>query len=307
MSMKRAVVSIVLTLTCSQAFAAIIEETISLPVAVRDASGSQVRQSITVTVFRDDARPKSPFLVLNHGRAGDAAGRAALGRARYTANSRYFVSKGFVVLAPTRIGYGMTGGPDVENSGRCASRNFPPVFEAAAQQVIATIQYAKTLPYVDGAKGLVVGQSVGGATAIAVAAKNVSGVVGVVNFAGGSGGRPESHPGDPCSPEALGRTLASYGARAKSPTLWLYSENDKYWGKDLPRAWFAGFVRSGGKGKFIQLRPSGDDGHSSFSREPEAWKPAFENFLNDAGLGRALRNRGAEYESSPPFSLDLTL
>jgi dienelactone hydrolase len=287
--MKHAVISIVLSLVCSPAFAAIIEETISLPVEVRDASGAPVRQSITVTVFRDNARPKSPFLILNHGRS-DAAGRAALGRARSAANSRYFVGKGFVVLAPTRIGYGVTGGPDVENSGRCASRDFPPVFEAAAQQVVATIQYAKRLPYVDGAKGLVVGQSFGGATSIAVAAKNIPGVVGIVNFAGGSGGRPKTHPDDPCSSQALGRTLASYGARARSPTLWLYSENDRYWGKELPRAWFAGFVRSGGKGKFVQLPAFGMDGHTSFNRNPEAWKPHVDAFLTEIGFRRALRS-----------------
>lgn len=203
-----------------------------------------------------------------------------MGRARYLENARYFVSLGYAVFVPTRIGYGVSGGPDVEDSGAvCRNRNYPPAYEAGAKQTLDLILHAKGLPYVDPSQGLVVGQSFGGTIAIAIAAKNVPGVVATVNFAGGGGGNPETQPGRPCRPDLLGDLFASYGATAKRTTLWLYSENDLYMGTDAPKDWYGRFKKSGGKGEFVQLPAFGKDGHGSFSSNPTAWKPAFEAFL----------------------------
>ena len=77
---------------------------------MRDRLGSQ---AIKVTVFRDDTRAVAPYLVLNHGRSPSPQEFADMKRQRYSGNSKYFVSKGFVVLVPTRVGYGDSGGPDV--------------------------------------------------------------------------------------------------------------------------------------------------------------------------------------------------
>src|SRR5205823_11871942 len=142
-------------------------------------------QNIHVTVWRDDSRAKAPFLILNHGRPATAANFAKMGRQRYVENSQYFVSLGFVVFIPTRVGYGTSGGEDVEYSGTCQGKIYEPAFRAAAAQALAVLEHAKTLPYVDASRGVVVGQSFGGATAIAVAAMNPPGVVAAVNFAGG--------------------------------------------------------------------------------------------------------------------------
>jgi dienelactone hydrolase len=262
-----------------------VEEVVQIPVEVRDIYRRTHQHTITVTIFRDDERQKSPFLILNHGRAGNEGERARLGRARYTNHSKYFVTKGFAVFVPTRIGYGVTGGPDVENSGRCAQRDFAPVFEAGASQTLKAIEYAKAQPYVDSSRGLLVGQSFGGAITIAVAAKNVEGVVAAINFAGGSGGDPEKSPEKPCSEPALRRVLSDYGATSKQPTLWLYSENDQYWGKDKPRAWFEAFRAKGGSGEFVQMPPFRNDGHATFVGNPAAWKPAVEKLLSSHGFG----------------------
>jgi dienelactone hydrolase len=272
-----------LVLGISAASAALVEEVATLAVDIDVAGKPRLRQPITVTIFRDDTRVKAPFLVLNHGRAGRPDEREKLGRARYAGNAKYFVERGFVVFIPTRIGYGVTGGPDLEDSGRCDARDFPSAFEAAAQQVLAVIRHAKSQAYVDVGRGLLVGQSFGGATALAVAVKSEPGVMAAINFSGGSGGRPKTHPGKPCRSDGLAATLKSY-AKARVPTLWLYSQNDQYWGAQLPKLWFEGFVRNGGRGRFVELPPSGEDGHSSFSRNAAAWKPAVEVFLREVGM-----------------------
>ena len=100
-----------------------------------------------------------------------------------------------------------------------------------------------------------------------------------VNFAGGGGGRPDTHPEQPCSADRMTELFASYGASARIPTLWLYSENDKYWGAAIPRLWHEAFVDRGGTGQFVQLPPYKADGHPIFTGNPAAWKPAFEDFL----------------------------
>ena len=217
--------------------AAVVESVFEVPVTVRTIYDRPYTHTIHVTSWRDDSRDKAPFLILNHGRPATAARFATMGRQRYVENSRYFVSLGFVVLIPTRVGYGVSGGEDIEYSGTCQGKMYEPVYRAAAVQSVAVLEHAKTLPYVDATRGIVVGQSFGGATAIALAAMNVPGIVAAINFAGGGGGDPVGRPESPCRADVMQRLFAAYGKTAKVPTLWLYSENDRYW---------AGSCREGG-------------------------------------------------------------
>ena len=123
------------------------EEVLTLPVTVNDAYGKKITRDITVTVFSDDTNPRpAPVLVLNHGRAAEADKRAELGRARFTDASRFLVRHGFIVAVPTRIGYGVTGGDDVENSGACERKVYEPGYAAAAAQTLAVLAAVRERP-----------------------------------------------------------------------------------------------------------------------------------------------------------------
>jgi len=271
--------------TASPAVAAIVEEQHDLPIAVVDAYGKQVAQPIKVTVFVDDTTPRPrPVLVINHGRATDGAGRAALGRARYSDASRWFARLGFAVVVPTRLGYGVSGGDDVEDSGACAAKNYPPGYAAAAEETLAALRFMHQRADTLKDRDVVVGQSYGGATSIAVAALNPAGTVAVVNFAGGGGGDPKERARSPCSPQRLERLFAKYGETARVPTLWIYSANDMYFGPDLPQQWFKAFQAGGGAGRFVQVPPYGDDGHATFVRAPAVWQPVVAEFLRAQGF-----------------------
>ena len=267
----------------SPAAAALVESVVKVPVEVTDVHQRKHQHDITVTIFRDDARDRAPFLILNHGRAADAAGRAKLGRARYDRNAAYFVERGFAVFVPTRIGYGVTGGPDIEDSGPCNGKHYTVAFDIAAAENLPVIQYAKSRSYVIGDRGILVGQSVGGATTVALAARNIAGVAGAINFAGGAGGSPATRPDQPCAPDTLARTYADFGRTARISMLWLYSENDRFWGKDFPHKWFEGYTAQGAVAEFVQLPPSGTNGHSSFTDNPSAWRPHVERYLKSLG------------------------
>ena len=267
------------------AHAVVVEDQLDVPVQVSDAYGKRIAQNIKVTVFSDDAVPgPKPVIVINHGRAVDASGRAAMGRARYSETSRWFAREGFIVAVPTRIGYGVSGGEDIESSGSCMNRNYQPGFLAAAAQVIASLDAVRARPDALKDRSVILGQSYGGATTVAVASLMPAGVVAAINFAGGGGGDPKSHPQQPCSPPMLQRMFAKFGETARMPMLWAYTENDQFFGVKYPRQWFDAFRHSGGTAEFVQFAPHGEDGHSLFSRFPDVWKPTVTSFLRQQGF-----------------------
>ena len=280
---------LLLALAATACAAAVVEEVMVVTATVENMYGKPVTQPITVTVFRDDDRAKAPFLVLNHGRPAQPDEYAKMGRVRFTDNARWFVSKGFAVFVPTRIGYGVTGGEDMEYSGLGSARNYAPGFEVAAQQTLRVIELAQGLPYVDGERGVLVGQSFGGSATLATAAKRPPGIVGAINFAGGGGGNPVSRPGEPSRPDLLEKTFAGYGRTTTVPCLWLYSANDRYFGAVYPTQWFDAYRRGNPAAFFVALPPlpaaRGPDGHATFTRDPAAWRPAVEAFLDGLGFG----------------------
>jgi dienelactone hydrolase len=274
-------------LFCNSSFARIIEEIIEVPVSVSNSNftnNPKFEQKITVTIWRDDAIKKAPYLLFSHGRAGTDQERGKFGRSSEKRNSEYFVSKGFAVILPTRIGYGVSGGPDADYSGACGNKNYLEARKVAIDQSKQVLNHVFDFSYIDRTKGIVVGQSVGGFTTIGLSAENISGLKGAINFAGGDGGDPIKSAEKPCGDYLIKDTFAKYGASNKVPTLWLYSVNDKFWGEQLPKDWFAAFQKAGGKGQFVSLPAYKEDGHSIFRGDLNAWKNDFEKFIKEIGF-----------------------
>lgn len=267
------------------AHAKLVEQQFDLPVRVTNAWGKVVEQPIRVTLFLDDETPAPrPMLLLNHGRAVEPTARAAMGRARFTEASHWLARRGFLVAVPTRIGYGVSGGEDVEDSGSCSNRLYPAVFRAAADQSLQLLDELRKRSDVLQDRTVVMGQSFGGATTVALASLNPPGVVAAINFAGGGGGDPKGHPEQPCSPAALKRLFAGYGQTARVPMLWAYTENDRFFGPQLPREWAQAFRDAGGTAEFTQFPPHGEDGHQLFAKFPQVWQPVVADFLRRQGF-----------------------
>ena len=278
---------LIFSLFCNISFARIIEEIIEVPVSVSNSNftnNPKFEQKIIVTIWRDDSVKKSPYLLFSHGRAGMDQERGKFGRSSEKRNSEYFVSKGFAVILPTRIGYGVSGGPDADYSGACGNKNYLEARKVAIDQSKQVLNHVFDFSYIDRTKGIVVGQSVGGFTTIGLSAENIPGLKGAINFAGGDGGDPIKSAEKPCGDYLIKDTFAKYGASNKVPTLWLYSVNDKFWGEQLPKDWFAAFQKTGGKGQFISLPAYKEDGHSIFRGDLNAWKNDFEKFIKEIGF-----------------------
>lgn len=262
---------------------AIVEDVLQVPVQLDRPGTAPVRQNIAVTVVREARHHRLPFVILLHGRPSGALAAAGLGRVQYPANARYLAHLGFAVLIPTRVGYGVSGGPDIEYSGECDQKDTGPAMLQVVSEVKQLLAYGRTLPYVDLHHGIVFGESFGGIAAIALSDGSIEGIRGTINISGGDGGDP-SHVDAPCRPDRMAATLAAYGVSNRLPTLWMYSANDRLWGPDLPHQWFDAFRSRGGRGQFIQLPADKNNGHYIFNRNAQAWHPPFEAFVRHLGL-----------------------
>ncbi len=271
--------------------AELVERVERVAMAVPAPDGHTERREIVVTVVREDRAGHHPFIVLEHGRGVDAPARAAIGMQAYPANARYFAALGFVVVVPTRIGYGISGGPDVEYTGDCGSKRYAPGIGAALAETRQLLDHVATLPHVDRTRGVILGESFGGLLAIAAASLDLPGVRAAVNFAGGDGGDSLRHVDQPCQPDRLRAAFAAYGATSRVPTLWLYSRNDRVWGAEYPKGWFAAFRAAGGRGEFVELAADKNNGHYIFNRNPPAWQPAVERFLAQNGFAAEIPPR----------------
>ena len=260
------------------------EQIFHTPVTLTDAYDRTETASMPITLFRPPGPGPFPLVLLNHGRAVSAK-RARQGRARFEPVARYLVSRGYAVAVPTRIGYWETYGSfDPEDTGPCGSPRLAPQSRAASDQVLATVEFARTLADIDADHWVVMGVSVGGLTTVATVARQPKGLIAGLNFSGGTGGDPDMHTGSPCSPSALERLWRGMGATSRAPMLWLYWENDRYWGPDIPKRWFDAWTEGGGHGEFHSFPAHGNDGHAGMNEDMEAWKPVVEGFLRAQGL-----------------------
>lgn len=291
MKLRRWMLGAVWALVALGASARVIETQADVPVSVKDTYGKTVERAIKLTLFIDDKTPAPrPIIVINHGRAVTAQERADLGRARYSEASKYFAQLGFLVAVPTRVGYGVTGGDDVEDSGHCESKRYTAGYLAAAQQTQAALAAViATRSDVLRDRTVVLGQSYGGTTAAAVASLNLPGVVAAINFAGGGGGNPKTQPRRPCGTPQLERLFRNYGETARTPMLWVYTENDQYFGAEYPKAWFKAYQSHGAPAQMVQFPPHGEDGHRLFTAFPAVWQPVVHEFLRQQGFNLETR------------------
>jgi dienelactone hydrolase len=263
------------------------EEIVRIDVTVKDLYNKQETKPVPITIYRPKGDGPFPLVVFNHGRAVTDK-RAAQGRSRPEHLARYFVEKGFVVFAPTRIGYWETyGGFDPEDSGNCSNMRVEPMSTVASDQVLASVEYARTLPYIDASRWIVAGQSVGGLTTVATVGRNPKGLIGGINFAGGTGGNPDRTPGNPCG---VAQIASYWGTIAKSSTvsmLWLYWQNDKFWGEKHPKNWHEKWLDNGGRAEFTMFPAVGEDGHGGLNTDMNSWLPVVDAYLNKLGFNKS--------------------
>src|SRR5690606_33811007 len=138
--------------------------------------------------------------------------------------------------------------------------------------------YMRAQPFVRREGALVIGNSAGAWGALALAARNPTGVSAVINFAGGRGGHNRNRPGNHCAPDRLVAAAAELGGAARLPTLWLYADTDTYFPPDLSRRMADAFTAAGGPTTYQLLPLPGQEGHNLIDH-PAIWTAEFDAFL----------------------------
>ena len=225
-----------------------------------------------------------PAMIMTHGTS-----RLVAERAKVTADTYYvrqanlFARLGIAVLFVARRGFGISDGPYAEtyqyNSN--GARNYTKMGLTATEDLGAAVRYMQDKPFVDKSRIVLLGQSTGGHSVIATGSLNLPGVVGVVNFAGGRG---STAPDVVKDADSLVESYRVYGTTFKVPTIWLYSENDRYFGPALARKFLDAFQAGGAEVDFVSLPPCGEDGHSSFLRAKDTWVGPVLEFLKRIGI-----------------------
>lgn len=237
-------------------------------------------------MIRRKGAAKLPLAVMTHGSCGSGC-RARRSPADLQHQANVFADWGYATFILMRRDNGKSDGPYAEDFGGCDTQDYEGAANASADDLVAAIQYLKKLPYVDPAEIIAIGQSGGGIGVVALAARNIPGLNAAINFSGGRGGGCIRNS---LYDETKGvAAFTAFGRTARTPTLWVYSKSDHYWGTERPRTWSDAYRNAGGTIEFAHLPPQGEKGHSFFykkSRIP-AWSPTVSEFLRQLGLPAA--------------------
>jgi dienelactone hydrolase len=242
-------------------------------------------------VVRPVGKGPFPLAVMNHGVSLNARERSFFPLVEFRDAALWFARRGYLVVAPTGPGYsaGALDAPELglfsvfySKIGGCENPNFGDAGMAAAALDKWIIDYMTEQKYAVPDSAIVVGQSAGGWATIALSSQNLRSVKALVVFAGGRGGRVGGKPNNNCAPDKLIEATGEFGRIARTPMLWIYIENDTFFGPDLSKRMHAAYTGAGGSAEYHLMPPFGSEGHY-FIDSPDAipqWSPLVAQFLD---------------------------
>lgn len=233
-----------------------------------------------------------PLVIMNHGVALNVTERSFFPLVEFREAAKWFARQGYLVVAPVGSGYGASAidiperglyGPFFSKVGKCSNPNFRDPGLAIAQVDLWIIDYMTAEKRIVPKDVIVVGQSAGGWGSIALSSLNPAQVKAIITFAAGRGGRVEGKPNNNCAPDRLVEATGEFGRTSRVPMLWIYIENDTFFGPSLSKRMHDAFTAAGGRAEYNLLPPFGNEGHF-FIGSPDAipiWSPLVSRFLDE--------------------------
>jgi len=91
-----------------------------------------------------------------------------------------------------------------------------------------------------------------------------------------------------CSFNELVGDFATFGRHSRTPSLWVYAENDHFFSPGLARDFAKAFNDAGGRAQLIVAPPFEDEGHYLFTSEGiPIWTKYVDEFLTAQHLDAA--------------------
>ena len=232
-----------------------------------------------------------PLVIMNHGVSLDRIHRSLFPFVEFRDAAKWFAQRGHLVVAPVGTGYGAVAidvpdqglyGAFFSKIGKCTNPNFRSPGLAVAQVDLWIIDYLVAEKRVLPKDVIVVGQSAGGWASIALSSLNPPLVKAIITFAAGRGGRVDNKPNNNCAPDKLVEATAEFGRSSRIPMLWIYIENDTFFGPALSKRMHDAFTAAGGVAEYHLVPKFGDEGHY-FIGSPDSvpiWAPIVTKFLD---------------------------
>jgi dienelactone hydrolase len=219
---------------------------------------------------------RAPLALIGHGSPRDPAGRARMRAVNLAGIAREFAGLGWASAVVLRRGYGSSEGSFVEGIISCDKPGYVEAGQETARELAAIATALSKRPEIE-PRTVIVGLSVAGFGALAVPREAVPGFTGIVNFSGGHGSLA---PFRVCAEDELVGTVSRFGGQNRLPTLWLYAEDDSYFGPQLVSRMLSAYRRAGGHADLVMYSVVGRDGHEAlvFGR-PDLWRGRVSRYL----------------------------
>ncbi len=205
------------------------------------------------------AEGRLPVALLLHGKDGLGSAMGDIRPSISAGQARDLADRGWLAVSFTRRGFGRSDGP-FPAIASCAAPKLDDQFTSDAGETIAVIETLRQRPDADLSRILAIGVSAGGGAALALAARNPPGLVGVVNLSGGLTMASCTEKSEPALVAAVGM-LAGKG---KVPQLWIYADNDELFPAPLVNKMHEAALGTGADVRRVSLPKLEPRGHNVF-------------------------------------------
>jgi dienelactone hydrolase len=260
-------------------------------------------QGLEALLVRPNEPGRHPLALIAHGSPRSPNERPNMSPWAMLPQAMEFARRGWAAVVVMRRAYGGSGGDWAESYGACANPNYIAAGNSAAADLKAAFAFLATRPDIDSARAISVGVSAGGFATVALAADPPPGLVAAINFAGGRG---SLHDDEVCREDRLIEAFHFFGARTRIPMLWVYAQNDHFFGPKLAQHLRDASTENGASVEFISAPAFGTDGHGLFSLAGiPVWSVFVDAFLQRQGL--QLRTTLLPPRPRPPLGAPATL
>jgi dienelactone hydrolase len=201
-----------------------------------------------------------PVAIMLHGKdfvSSDMEKVRPRGSAR---QARDLAERGWLVVTFVRRGFGRSDGP-FPALADCGGLKLAEQFDADAEETLAVMDLIRQRPDADARRMIAVGVSAGGGAALALAARNPPGLLGVVNLSGGLSLTNCLNKGN----EKLIEAARGFGGTSKAPQLWIYADNDKLFPLELVNRMHEAALAAGANIRRISIEKLEPEGHNVFA------------------------------------------
>lgn len=242
-----------------------------------------------LVVKRADLNEKLPIALITHGKSSHLADMLESKASDYSGPARDLARRGYLAVVVMRRGFGQSDGP-MAATVSCATTTFADRFAADADDLQGALDAVSKRPDADPTRVIAIGVSAGGAAAVALSARNLKNLRGVISISGGL--RMPDCPKE----DVLVNAYKDFGLASRVPNLWIYARNDSFFGPALVERMQTAFLDGGGDVKLVMYEKFGNDGHNLFNTGAGKlqWLMEMDAFLRFHGLPAARRERVAE-------------